>query len=702
MIPPERRSPGSDQATGGTFQDTEQASGSHSSSTGLAIPDLHDDTDMLTAAMAYAKAGWYVLPTDPRDIKNPGSVVGKGWHSQSSRDPKVLAAWFAGTDYGIALHVGRSGAVVFDVDTPSNVPDVMRPHLQAAPYQSTRPDQERRGHYIFAAPPGRTIGNSTGKLGGAWGEIRGTNGVIIAAPTPHPRNGEYRWLTTGLVPALPDELGDLLPDGTPSADAATDAVVNQFVAEHTAAQRPELLTAVVDKLRADIAAGNSRHDSTMSALAWAMREAAAGLYPAKDAAERVWSVFKEAVLQDGSRTEQAAHNECWGMFSWAVAQALGADPEEVRRGAEERVSGEAFSFNPADWGIDVGQDADNANRAAEEYKPFAFQRGGAFIFDRAEVPRALWGSGDEILWAEGESLMIAGGMGLGKTTLLGLLIRAQLRLTGCGDGTLLGLPVAPVQGRVLALLMDRPHQAARALSRQFDTADRDVLDDQLMIWAAPPPADLAKRPELLLQLARDADAEVVFLDSVKDAAVGLSEDAVGAGYSRARSLLVADGRQLCELHHVTKRGANGGPPKEAADIYGSAWITNGTGSIILLAGEPGDPIVECRHVRQPVEEVGPLTLLHDHGAGTVVVHHHADLVELATAAQENGLTARDAAAALFCRNADATPTQAQIEKARRKLDRLATLGLLTAVKGATGGHVKTPTAWFPANAAVTL
>ena len=52
---------------------------------------------------------------------------------------------------------------------------------------------------------------------------------------------------------------------------------------------------------------------------------------------------------------------------------------------------------------------------------------------------ALWGDGTEVLWAEDESLMIAGPMGLGKTTLAVLLMHAQL---GVGDGTVLGLPVA--------------------------------------------------------------------------------------------------------------------------------------------------------------------------------------------------------------------------------------------------------------------
>ena len=81
----------------------------------LTLPDVTGMT-LTQAALAYAGAGWYVLPVAPGS-KNPGSVVGKDWHKKSSRDPDQIAAWWAqNLGYGIALHVGRSGAVAFDLD----------------------------------------------------------------------------------------------------------------------------------------------------------------------------------------------------------------------------------------------------------------------------------------------------------------------------------------------------------------------------------------------------------------------------------------------------------------------------------------------------------------------------------------------------------------------------------------------------------
>ena len=157
----------------------------------LHIPDLPADADNLTAALAYAEAGWYLLPVK-HGTKTPGSIVGKRWHDKSAHDSEQIAAWFAGADHDIALHCGRSGAVVFDVDHPDKLPPALRPHLRRAPYQSTRQDTLGRGHYLFAVPPGRNFSNSVGRLGGGWGEVRGSNGVIIVAPSSH-RDRIMRW-----------------------------------------------------------------------------------------------------------------------------------------------------------------------------------------------------------------------------------------------------------------------------------------------------------------------------------------------------------------------------------------------------------------------------------------------------------------------------------------------------------------------------
>lgn len=347
----------------------------------------------------------------------------------------------------------------------------------------------------------------------------------------------------------------------------------------------------------------------------------------------------------------------------------------------------------------IAHERDQAAAAALDYTSVRDRlvRGGTFVLDVPEVPDTIWGSGDQVLWPEGESLMIAGQMGTGKTSLAGLLVRAML---GLGDGAVLGLPVRPMR-RVQYLAMDRPPQIARAFARQFEASDRDVLDERLVVWPGPPPGDLARNTDLLTDLANEAGADAVVVDGLKDGAIGLSEDEVGAGWNRARQALLVDGRQLLELHHTTKRNASGGPPRDVADIYGSTWLTAGSGSVLLINGEPGDPIVECRHVKQPMAEVGPWQLLHDQATGSITVHHATDLVSLAAACGPDGLTAHAAAVAL---SGTDKPSRAQVEKARYRLDKKTDEGLLTRLDGAKGGGEKTkaPSTWFLANQAVAL
>ena len=309
----------------------------------LHIPDLPADADNLTAALAYAEAGWYLLPVK-HGTKTPGSIVGKRWHDKSAHDSEQIAAWFAGADHDIALHCGRSGAVVFDVDHPDKLPPALRPHLRRAPYQSTRQDTLGRGHYLFAVPPGRNFSNSVGRLGGGWGEVRGSNGVIIVAPSSHRDGGRYRWKRTGDLPVLPDELAQLLDDASPAEDAVPDAALESFIAAHTCGTRPELIDAWTTMLGSRFAAGESRHQSAITVVVGACKEARAGYFPARDVLVELRKAFLDAVTkppasgkQGAARTAPEAASEWRGIVAWSVGQALAADLDEVRARVNDKM-----------------------------------------------------------------------------------------------------------------------------------------------------------------------------------------------------------------------------------------------------------------------------------------------------------------------------------------------------------------------------
>jgi DNA polymerase III delta prime subunit len=334
--------------------------------------------------------------------------------------------------------------------------------------------------------------------------------------------------------------------------------------------------------------------------------------------------------------------------------------------------------NPSTF--DPHDDRPSTVRAVVENEtPDVFTRGGSFVLDAPDVPPAIWGRDDHVIWAEGEAFMLAAPQGVGKTTVALQLVRAMLGL----QDDVLGYPVRPTERRVLFLAMDRPAQMRRAAGRIFTEDDRLLLDEKLVIWHGPPPYDMAQRKDMLAVMGLKAKADVIVVDSLKDAAIGLSEDAVGAGYNRTRQQALAEGFQVCELHHMVKRGPGGAEPSALADVYGSTWLTSGAGSVVSLWGEAGDPVVKWRHLKQPLTEVGPFHVSHDHTAGVSTVESGPDLLSLVRRTGISGLSPSEYACALF---EAVKPTRAQTEKARRLLDKKVAAEVLTVVASTGRGN----------------
>jgi replicative DNA helicase len=302
--------------------------------------------------------------------------------------------------------------------------------------------------------------------------------------------------------------------------------------------------------------------------------------------------------------------------------------------------------------------------------------GGTFILDAPKGIPAVWGSGDQVAWSQGEPLLLVGPTGVGKTTIAGQLVAARLELRG----PVLGMPVTPGK-RVLYLALDRPAQVQRALARLVSEDDRQLLDERLMVWKGPPPADLARHPDTLLWMCKQTKTDMAVFDSLKDGALKLSDDETGAGLNSALQRAIVEGVEVLGLHHQRKDGAGGGKPKGLADVYGSTWITAGAGSVILLWGDAGDPVVELTHLKQPAEPIGPFKVLHDHNAGTSTVYQQHDALKLLR--QRPGMTPADLASLL---RDNGRPTDSDRERARRKLDKLVAAGLAIRNPGTKGGR----------------
>lgn len=309
----------------------------------LAYPDV-SGLSLLDAALAYAEAGWYVLPTDPADAKNPGGVVHGKWQEKSSRDPRQIRRWWtANPDYGIALHCGRSGAGVFDFDGHSldeiaayGRSDIAEALTTAEAIQGTRAEGDR-SHYIFLLPDdGKTYGNSAGAFM-QFGEFRGKNGVIIAAPTPHPdaetKNGEYRQVKVGPVGPMPDVLRACLSEAGESVDPLTDAQLEAFIDAHTGDgcgrdQCAHSVDGPITRYHAVVDTGASRYETLVSTAPWALSEAMAGCYSARDILEALHEAYMSRFgPEDGDRLNKTA-DEFLRVMKWAAAQ---ADPARSHR-----------------------------------------------------------------------------------------------------------------------------------------------------------------------------------------------------------------------------------------------------------------------------------------------------------------------------------------------------------------------------------
>ena len=308
----------------------------------LALPRLPDDCDLMRAALIYANAGWFVGPLLPKS-KHPGSILGNHWQHKTSDQKDQIVEWFAGTAAGgVFLHCGRSGAIVFDVDRPDNVPPILAQFLWSGegaervvlvPFQSTRPEEPWRGHYFFLQPSDRLLGNALGTLAAGWGEIRGYNGIIVVEPTTHETDGaRYHFEVCGEVPGLPDVLSAEIPDMGAIEDAATDSAVKKFMATHITSTRGALMQAPVDQYLKKVADGESRHESMVSVACMAMRDAAMGFYPARSIANDLFTEFHRSFkLPDGTMTPRRwPKSEFKSIIAFAVGQALGVDAEERR------------------------------------------------------------------------------------------------------------------------------------------------------------------------------------------------------------------------------------------------------------------------------------------------------------------------------------------------------------------------------------
>lgn len=631
-------------------------------------------TPYATAAAEYLRRGWWPIYSEGGTSGKDGIPPGfTGYTGQPVRSENV-ARWASSRPAAnIAIRLPPD-VIAVDVDDYGDKPGAetlaeLEERLGPLPptwVATARPLPS--GKRLYRVPNGSRLRKT---MGPGIDVCQFHHRYVLVAPSTHHHTGApVHWvdMASGEVDygaALP-EPGDLpeLPwawleefsaSGTVDVGGvASDQRVRDWAENGTSSTRPGWCDAVIRAVEADIARGVSRHDTMQARLCQVAREVAAGGYTADAAITSLRAIWNTATRGEGREREFD------DMLAWAVGQ---LDTDAGREQVEEKRRRLAET-----GGHEEIQLADRPTAASGQLgldRHHRVSRGGAFVYDVPETPPSIWGTGDQVLWAQGEGLLVAGPTGVGKSTLVAQLVAGRVGIVD----QVLGHPISAGRKPVLYLAMDRPVQIRRLLHRYFRHHDaRAILDEQLIVWSGPLPATLNANPGVIVDLALELGVGTVVVDSLKDAAVKLTDDESGGNINRAFQEVTAESIDLVVLHHQRKAVGDGGKaPKSLDDIYGSALIPAGMGSVLSLWGQAGDPIVELLHLKQPLEQLPPTRIEHDNVTGSSSIVAGFDPLAYLRGRGVRGSTAKEAAVAMFEKQ---SPTPNEVAKAKRQLERL--------------------------------
>jgi replicative DNA helicase len=171
-------------------------------------------TTNLDAALYYATAkGWPVFRLQAHDKKPLKDTNG---FKDAVTDPVQIREWWTQmpeANIGIATGI-RANLAVADIDFGHGGEDSLQGLVkQYGDLPTTITAQTGGGgRHIMFAMPGKTIGNTTGKMAKGI-DSRGEGGYVVSAPSLHPSGARYRWIDppskTQLAP-MPEWMVDLL------------------------------------------------------------------------------------------------------------------------------------------------------------------------------------------------------------------------------------------------------------------------------------------------------------------------------------------------------------------------------------------------------------------------------------------------------------------------------------------------------------
>jgi putative DNA primase/helicase len=157
-------------------------------------------TDMLTAALDYAKRGTPIFPVDPNN-KRP--LCSHGFHDATVNETVICAWWMRWPSAMIGMPTGpRTRLWVLDVDLEL-VAAIRKSHvmmrllgIHGALPNTPSATTPRGGTHFFFRWDGTNIRNSVGKLGPGI-DVRGHGGYVVIPPSVRSDGRGYRWDSCG-------------------------------------------------------------------------------------------------------------------------------------------------------------------------------------------------------------------------------------------------------------------------------------------------------------------------------------------------------------------------------------------------------------------------------------------------------------------------------------------------------------------------
>jgi hypothetical protein len=162
-----------------------------------------DDTELLTAALAYARRGWPVFPCEVGGKRPLGRLAPHGLKDGTTDGDVIRTWWEAEPQANIGLPTGIHFDVL-DIDGPDALDELERSGQPGDPDIEGPTVATPRGWHCYLAPTGRGNGVNIGGLAGV--DWRGRGGYVVAPLSRKEDGTRWTWMT-----GTPQDLGPDTP-----------------------------------------------------------------------------------------------------------------------------------------------------------------------------------------------------------------------------------------------------------------------------------------------------------------------------------------------------------------------------------------------------------------------------------------------------------------------------------------------------------